>query len=189
MVTLMRITAIILSAFLTFCLSARIITGQEQPAKEDIEKKVRQLLVQLGSDKYRERESAQKQLGNILTTHPGKALGLILKTYRTTKDIEVRLRLERMAPLRIIHFYWGITPPVIKAIPNIIELLEKDSDESIGTVLKELGKLKPEDTRGVLVSAARHCASNELRVIDTLVKNADDEVVRLFIEQLKSSLS
>jgi HEAT repeat protein len=113
-------------------------------------KKTTQLLEQLASEKYKDRENAQTELDELLRSGRG---GVVLEHLRnacqTTQDPEVKQRLEN-----ILQPYnrWKITPAILHAIPNIVQLLEENSLNSMRTAVEALGKLPKEGIQSVLCS-------------------------------------
>ena len=152
---------------------------QKETSEEELTTQVNQLIEKLASNDFRERENAKKKLAGFLVSNPSKTLGYLKRAYNKTTDPEVRESLRSMLEL---YSYWGISPAILDAIPDIFERLAE------GKQLKEtiniLRKMKSEDKNALLFSIARRYSGYDLRAVDALVENANKEVIDFFINRL-----
>ena len=119
------------------------------PAVELREKVIR-LLKLLTSEKYKEREEAHAGLGRLLRgSRGGSVLEQLRNACRDTDDPEAEQRLEKMLQP---YDRWQITPSVLDAVPDIVELLEEDEVERLSAVVESLRSSASEETCGVLPS-------------------------------------
>jgi HEAT repeat protein len=77
---------------------------------------------------------------------------------------------------------WKPGPAVLKAVPNIVELLNENSRPGMRTAIEALRKIKPEDANPLLFAILRHREKGMRRAIEALVENGGPEVVDFFLD-------
>jgi HEAT repeat protein len=122
------------------------ITAPKQPSDEQLKTRLTQLLKQLASDKYKDREKATSELKKLMKEIP-EIMELLKTEFEQTKDSEVKHRLE---PFAKPYIKWALTPAVLRQFPDIVEKLESKDYKVRGQVAEELGGKNPEGAVGPL---------------------------------------
>lgn len=160
---------------------AAVQQNPQTTPEEEVKADVSRLLEQLSSIEFNKREAAEKELHELLETGRGAVLAMLQKENETTTDAEMKTRLERL--LRP-YTRWSITPAVLDAIPNIVELLEEDSRTSMRTAVEALRKLNIKDTNDTLFTIMQQAKHGKRNALEVLITRADTSVIEYFAELL-----
>lgn len=161
------------------CTRPPIASRALQLAGLQLKTQINHLLNQLASDKFRTRENAQAELKELLKNKGGALLEKLRKAHTSAEDPEAKVRLKR-----ILEPYerWRITPQALRAVPNLLAILEEGSQKGIRNAIEALRKLDPEHNRGILFSIlSREDYCGQRRATEVLIEQADAEVVQFFI--------
>jgi hypothetical protein len=128
------------SAILFCALIALPLYAQEQPKEEKLQEKIARLITELGSDDWRVRESAQRELIDL-----GKVAGEALSEAAKSSDFEVRLRATKI----LKSLYWLSAEELKKAEELVrqflelkLELKQADVVKSYSSIIRGLRRIK-----------------------------------------------
>jgi hypothetical protein len=128
------------SAILFCAVIALPLYAQEQPKEEKLQEKIARLISELGSDDWRVRESAQRELIDL-----GKVAGEALSEAAKSSDFEVRLRATRI----LKSLYWLSAEELKKAEELVnqflelkLELKQADVVKSYSSIIRGLRRIK-----------------------------------------------
>ncbi len=77
---------------------------------------------------------------------------------------------------------WNPSPAVLKAVPNIVGLLNENSRSSMRTAIEALRRIKPGDANPLLITILRNREKGMRRAIEALVENGGNDVVDFFFD-------
>ncbi len=126
----------------------RAINGAaKQPSEEQLKARLTQLLKQLASDKYEDREKAQAELARLVKQMPESIVSL-KRAHREAEDPQVKHVLQSILKPFV---KWALSPAVLRAIPDILEKLESGRSFALANIVTTLGYEKPEGSGPLLV--------------------------------------
>jgi hypothetical protein len=142
--------AILLSALIVLPLYA-----QEQPKEVKLEEKIARLVSELGSDEWRVREAAERELidlGNVVATAVSEAV--------KSPDFEVRLRATKV----LRNLYWLSAEDLKKVEDLVKQFLELNLESKQAEVIKSYSSI---------IRALRRIKNSQHYLIDSIVEEQD----------------
>jgi HEAT repeat protein len=184
-----QIVAFVFVIIVTLVLHTYLPAQEGKPKlPAELKQKVDALIQQLGDDKWRVREAAEKELSQLLPKDPkafDPLLAYLNEQMDTTQDVEVKVRLEGITK----HYLeFGITSSLLEKFPNVLDRLTSPDEQIRETCVNNLGNSKQCDAVKPLIGAlndkapqVRHAAASALgatgdeRAVEPLIKALRDE--------------
>ncbi|MBA7575546.1 HEAT repeat domain-containing protein [Candidatus Atribacteria bacterium 1244-E10-H5-B2] len=164
---------------------------KEKPAEttKPSNPKIAELIKKLGSDKYKTREQATKELDKMILNSKewNNIIVQLKKALKEAKDPEIEFTLRYILKP---YVKWGLTPVLLKKFPDIAGKLESKDFKVRRQIVIELGKSKRKDAIKPLIKLLEDKDKDIRRfAAEALGKISDKSVVELLIEALKDKES
>jgi HEAT repeat protein len=143
------------SAILFSVLIVLPIYAQEQPKEEKVEEKIARLVNELGSDEWRVREAAERELIDL-----GKVVVTAVSEAVKSPDFEVRLRATKV----LRNLYWLSAEDLKKVEDLVKQFLELKLESKQAEVIKSYSSI---------IRALRRIKNSQHYLIDSVVEEQD----------------